>query len=389
MLKSTRNGIRARMARKACMSIPPAPFAAHPRRGILDGVHDRNAVRLALVHMLPDVASDLGVRPEPLLEGAGIVERLVPWDETVVARAQVCALLNGLARTSGDRQVGFRLGPAASPGRLGLSGEALFAGATLRACLALHAIHMPDLQAGVEMTVVERSGQAHWIHRMRDADPEMAGHLTEGIAAFVVGAIRAILGDPEAKLMATFPHRPLAPMSRYEDTLRCAVAFRSGRDLALTFDAALLDRPNVLQPLQALRPAGRTGTGPPLRPVEGRAVGEDELVATLRGIVAVAALAGAPSLRDACRILGMSPRSLQRRLAGMGMTWEALVDQWRRETALAMLADPAGRIAGIARRLGYSDPAHLDRAFRRWTGTSPTAYSKERIEGSSAGMRSG
>lgn len=344
-------------------------------------MYDRNAVRLALVHMLPDVASGFGVRIEALLEGAGIVMRDLPWDEKVVARAQVSALLRGLARVSGERQVGFHLGPAAAAERLGLSGEALFAGLTLRECLALHTRHMPDLQQGVEMAVVERDGQAHWIHRMRDADPEMAGHLTEGIAAFVVRAIRAILGEPEAKLLVTFPHRPLAAMSRYEDALHCAVAFRSGRDLTITFDAALLERRNVLWQAAPLVPPGQAPAEAAICPVEEGTLTEAELVAALRAIVGAAALAGPPALRQAAGILGLSPRSLQRRLAGMDASWEALVDQWRRETAETMLADPDCRVGTVARRLGYGDPAHFVRAFRRWTGTSPTTFRRERIEG--------
>jgi AraC-like DNA-binding protein len=349
-------------------------------------VYDSNAVRLALIHMLPDVASDLGVRIEPLLEGAGIIGQDIPWEDRVVARAQVCAVLRGLARSAGDAQVGFRLGPAADAGRLGLSGDALFAGATLRACLALHALHMPDLQLGVEMAVVERGGQAHWIHRMHHADPEAAGHLTEGIAAFVVGTIRAILGEPEAKLLVTFPHRPLAPMSRYEDALRCAVAFRPGADLSITFDAALLDRRNVIQPLPALLHQGGTLSRTAMRPVEGAALDDADLVVALRGIIAVAALAGPPALRSACGILGLSPRSLQRRLSGLGMSWEGLVDHWRREEAEAMLSDPRHRIGTVARRLGYRHSAHFDRAFRRWTGTTPTAFRADIARGARAGM---
>jgi AraC-like DNA-binding protein len=111
-----------------------------------------------------------------------------------------------------------------------------------------------------------------------------------------------------------------------------------------------------------------------MRPVEGPALGEAEFVAALRGIVGAAALSGTPALREACRILGISPRSLQRRLSGMGMSWEELVDRWRRETAEAMLADPRYRVGTMARRLWYSDPAHFDRAFRRWTGTTPSAF---------------
>ena len=61
--------------------------------------------------------------------------------------------------------------------------------------------------------------------------------------------------------------------------------------------------------------------------------------------------------------------------------WEALVDRWRRETAQEMLGDPAQRICAVARRLGYSEPAHFVRAFRRWTGTTPTAWRKGVAEG--------
>jgi AraC-like DNA-binding protein len=336
-------------------------------------MYDRNAVRLAIVHMLPRVASAVDARVEPLLQGVGILEPQVEWYHRVVARAQVCALLRGLARASGEALIGFHLGPAAEPQRLGPSGAALFAGATLRDCLALHARHMPDLQCGVAMAVIERGGQAHWIHRTRDSDPEMAAHLTEGIAAFVAKAIRAIVGDPDAGLMVTFPHRPLASMARYEDALGCAVAFRSGRDLDIAFDAALLDRRNVLQRIAIPSPDDQRGGGTLAEP---GAADESELLEVLRAIIGAAALAGPPSLRQAALTLGLSPRSLQRRLAGMGATWEVLVDEWRCETAMAKLGDPANRVGAVARSLGYSDPAHFDRAFRRWTGDTPTLFRK-------------
>lgn len=335
-------------------------------------MYDRNAVRLALVHMLPAVASTLGARVEPLLQGAVIVGPSFPADHAVVARAQVCALLRGLARASGEALVGFRLGPAAEAERLGLSGAALFAGATLRDCLALHARHMPDLQRGVGLEIVERGRQAHRIHKIDDSDPETAAHLTEGVAAFMVATVRAILGEPEARLLVTFPHRPLAPMARYEDALRCAVAFRSGRDLVIAFDAALLDRRNTRGPGPVILPPDAACDE--TRWPAAAAMDDDALVAALQTIIGVAALEGQPALGQAAIVLGLSPRSLQRRLSGMGTSWAALVDQWRRQTAATMLGNPATRIGNVARRLGYSDPAHFDRAFRRWTGTSPTAF---------------
>jgi AraC-like DNA-binding protein len=170
-------------------------------------------------------------------------------------------------------------------------------------------------------------------------------------------------------------------MVRYEDALRCAGAFRAGRDLAIAFDAALLDRPNVLRPLAAFSPHRASRGEPRLAAVVPSDVelSEAELAEALRGIIGAAALGGSPALPYAAGTLGLSPRTLQRRLAGMGETWESLVDVWRRQTAEAMLADPACRVGTVARRLGYGDPAHFARAFRRWTGTTPTAWRRERV----------
>ncbi|ODT20710.1 MAG: hypothetical protein ABS35_19185 [Kaistia sp. SCN 65-12] len=85
-------------------------------------------------------------------------------------------------------------------------------------------------------------------------------------------------------------------------------------------------------------------------------------------------MAGTLSLVDASRSLGLAPRSLQRRLLASGTSFEAVLDEWRRSLARAQLADPALPVGIISRSLGYSDPAHFIRAFRRWEGVAPLAY---------------
>lgn len=70
--------------------------------------------------------------------------------------------------------------------------------------------------------------------------------------------------------------------------------------------------------------------------------------------------------------LKMSERSLQRRLADEGVTFDALLDEVRRVLSLRYLADPSIAIAEVAYLLGYSEPSPFYRAFRRWTGTSPS-----------------
>jgi AraC-like DNA-binding protein len=77
---------------------------------------------------------------------------------------------------------------------------------------------------------------------------------------------------------------------------------------------------------------------------------------------------------DIARSLHMSRRTLQRKLAEADLTYQQLVDDTRRDLALRYVDDPARSITEITFLLGLSGQSAFTRAFRRWTGTSPTDY---------------
>lgn len=81
-----------------------------------------------------------------------------------------------------------------------------------------------------------------------------------------------------------------------------------------------------------------------------------------------------PSLVAVASALGISVRTLQRRLSARGLSYRCLLDEVRRQRAEVELRHRERTIADISRRLGYSDPAHFVRAFRRWTGKAPSHY---------------
>jgi AraC-like DNA-binding protein len=80
---------------------------------------------------------------------------------------------------------------------------------------------------------------------------------------------------------------------------------------------------------------------------------------------------GEPSIDAIARALGMSARTLQRRLAEDETTFAELLDAERRATAERFLADPRMGIGEVGFLLGFSDPSAFHRAFRRWTGSTP------------------
>jgi AraC-like DNA-binding protein len=83
---------------------------------------------------------------------------------------------------------------------------------------------------------------------------------------------------------------------------------------------------------------------------------------------------GDPSLTTVGERVAMGPRTLQRRLKDQGVEFKALVDDTRRLFAVTYLRKPDHTLAEIAYLLGYSEVSAFNRAFRRWTGSTPSEY---------------
>ncbi|GAA3561704.1 AraC family transcriptional regulator [Marinobacter xestospongiae] len=88
---------------------------------------------------------------------------------------------------------------------------------------------------------------------------------------------------------------------------------------------------------------------------------------------------GDPTLARAARVLHMSPRTLQRRLRGHGLSWQQWLDRSREQLARQYLADPVLSLAEVALLLGFSEQSAFTRAFRRWTGTLPGQYRRQHV----------
>jgi AraC-like DNA-binding protein len=81
-----------------------------------------------------------------------------------------------------------------------------------------------------------------------------------------------------------------------------------------------------------------------------------------------------PTVRQTAGFVGISVRTLQRRLAQAGASHHSLVAQTRFATAAAVLERTEAKILELALDLGYSDHANFTRAFRRWAGCAPREY---------------
>jgi AraC-like DNA-binding protein len=142
---------------------------------------------------------------------------------------------------------------------------------------------------------------------------------------------------------------------------RCCSVLVASADLART----CIDR----------RPTTDAANDPTIPPQPPSALGEAwDFLTALRALIRPYLAQGHPPLSLVAEIVGMSERTLQRRLTQSGTSYSDIVQQARFSIASDLLADSDLNIADIAFAAGYENAPHFSRAFKRLTGMTPRDY---------------
>lgn len=104
--------------------------------------------------------------------------------------------------------------------------------------------------------------------------------------------------------------------------------------------------------------------------------GEFDYADTVRAVLKPHLSEGYPTARLAASLVDTSERTLARRLSAFGVTYRVLVDELRFETARDLLRNQSLKISEVSRAVGFADPAHFSRMFRRIAGLNPRQFRK-------------
>ena len=242
---------------------------------------------------------------------------------------------------------------------------------------------VPDLRAGIEMFVHFRSvlstnavldyveaPPGPMLRFEHPNDVEFGPLGAEMGLAMGVRVITEVFGVPAALRGVWLAHSPPTPAERYLDAFGVPVRF-DAPDAALLLHAHRLGDPvdpdagPRLRILRAQLELVRQQLQDQEDPPELRAIRDAAARNAANGEYTAAALADR---------LGLSQRTLQRRVADLGTSVRSLTDEVRVATARQLLAAPDLSLFEVARSLGYTTESAFRRAFRRWTGQSPAQY---------------
>ena len=182
--------------------------------------------------------------------------------------------------------------------------------------------------------------------------------------------LRVLVGEGICPTLVELPHAAPPDERAHKAFFRCQLAWGAGL-LRLTFPAEVLSAPLPRENASLFRYLSRRADV-----MRGEMAAEgDVLDKVLRAIVG-ALSQGEPDVGSIAKRVGMSTRSLQRRLGEHGKSFAQLLDKVRQERALDLLNDGRLSVTEVGYLLGYAEPGAFHRAFRRWTGDTPGQWRK-------------
>jgi AraC-like DNA-binding protein len=306
-----------------------------------------------------------GLALQPLLHKAGITRYQIENRSTRLRVSDQIQFLNLVSSALRDDLLGFHLGERVELRKLGLFYYVLASSETLVEVFSRAARYISILNEGVVQACVEgrQVGIAgHYAGVSRHLDR----HQTEFWAVVMLRMVRKLAGIQMPARRVRMVHvRPGS--SELNRAFGCKVEFGSKAD-EITFAGSARRLPVV----NADSYLNRLLLTYCEDAVAHRSRGRESARSTVENAIAPVLPHGGARAGGVARRLGVSQRTLARRLAAEGLTFSGVLSDLKRDLALRYLAEKELTVSQIAWLLGYQGVGAFSHAFKRWTGKAPS-----------------
>jgi AraC-like DNA-binding protein len=325
---------------------------------------------VGVVLSLLRTGAELGLKREDLMADAGLGEADIADRDLYLPVARQVALGEAIVRRLPGVNVGMEVLQRFSPASFGILGYVITHAASLEDALAGFIRFQRLLTDGIRWRVT--AGKA--VSITVEAEPALTrlGHPIEAVVGLWVMFGRQLTGTRWLPLDVRFRHAPLADPAEVERFFGTRVRFGAPSN-ELRFDPKILEAPIVAGSPALFASAVRLAEAR-LMSIEGHGTSTN----ALRELMFEQLPRGVTLKADFARRMGMSVRTLDRRLLDEQTGFGDVLDRVRQELALSWLGDRQYAAYEVAYLLGYSDPTTFQRSFRRWTGSSPSEWRRAR-----------
>ncbi len=305
---------------------------------------------------------------DPILKKAGLTRRQVSDPDAQIPFHKHAALLTLAAEATGDGCFGLHLGTSIDPKQAGALGYVLLNSATLGDALANLVRYYRVLTEGPEIDLKVGKKEAILVGRITDPLVVDERHAVEFGLGVLYRICQLITGRDLCLSWVEFQHAKPKEAQTVRQVFGAPVRYGQDRS-AMVLEAKLLDCPIEAADNELLKILKRH-----CQQILGARPKSIGLISEVQQLIATLLPSGQPKIDAVAQNLGMSSRTLTRRLTQDGLTYKDLLDELRRKLAFQYLSDERISIKKVAYLLGYSEISAFYHAFRRWTGSSPVRH---------------
>ena len=327
-------------------------------------------LRSQLVRPVLQLVRERGGDAGRLITAFGLPPDVEQVPEVMVDLDVYYRLMDAAADAARDPFIGLHVGQRPNRGTFGLLEFILRTAPTVRDALSGFARYAALQNEIMTISLWQKNGEMAIEQKVPGAARALGRHGNEHFVAKMIWEARRALDLPVAPNRVWLAHPAPADRSELVRVLGSErIVFDAGAN-GLAFEASFLDLPfktadpalfDVLSRQAAQVTEGRDAQG---------------LLGEIRHLLRNQLAQGVPQLEQVARTMGLSARTLQRRLADEGKSWSEVVDELRRELALEYLRELDRALGEIAFLLGYTELRAFLRAFKRWTGATPSGWRK-------------
>jgi AraC-like DNA-binding protein len=325
---------------------------------------------LARIALVPFAyAQEHGVSRSELFHAAGLDEHRLADPDERIPLSKIVAAWRAIIERVPDPTLGLRLSRGVRVRDLGLVGYAMANSAHIGDALERLARYFRIINESVECRI---SKTARGVCINVQAHPSLDGmrHPVDARLAAILNICREMSGAKIVPVQVEFSYGRPPDLTEYRAAFGSTKLLVGRRQGSLTLRATDLALPVVARDVTLGRYLDLAAEQV-LRSLEHRG---GSFAGTVARAVWPTMSAGAPSLERTAVLLGVSTRTLQRRLGEEGTAFAKVTDALRHELALSLLHDRRLAVNEVAFLLGYAEPSAFYRAFRRWHGVSPSKY---------------
>lgn len=313
-------------------------------------------------------AAAQGVQAGALYRAVGMNPALLNDPDARIPFAQIVALYEQAAKLTGDEAFGLHVGEHADPTAFDVLGYSVINSPTFGDALDRVVRYNSIWTNGSCFTVETANGQTRIVYLyLDDSLGERRQDAEMTFAALAVLGRRATNVDWSASEIR-FEHERPKETAEHERIFQCPIFFGAITN-ELVFDSVYLSLPIVKADPSLCALLDRHANE-----LLARYPREDSLVERIRTLMKDELNGGDASLEVVAERIGMSARTLQRKLRALGTSHQELLDEMRRDLAMRYLREPGMAVCEVAYLLGFSESSAFHRAFKRWTGATPNEF---------------